>query len=198
MAQQQHVLTFVSIDRVPPRVPLCDPDRSDVVVRRIIRRRARDASRVQGGEQWLATLDRVLLHSPPLAAGWSDFFGAIRDEMTVTARLREIAILRVANLNGDTHNRWHHEEIARQSGFTEAEILALRNRALPTEFSDLERAVLAYADALTVDVKVDEAVFAAVRDLVTTREMVEITGIIASYNCVSRFLVGMGIDREIE
>jgi 4-carboxymuconolactone decarboxylase len=183
---------------MPPRVPLCDPDRSDEIVRRIIERRASDASRVQGGEQWLSTLDRVLLHSPPLAEGWNTFFGAVREGTTVSDRLREIAILRVANLNGDTHNRWHHEEIARRSGFTEDEILALRNPNASTGFSDLERAVLAYADALTTDVKVDDAVFAAVRDLVTTRQMVEITGIIASYNCVSRFLVGMGIDREIE
>lgn len=181
-----------------PRVPLVDPDRDDQVVRRIIERRAPDAGRVDGGEQWLATLDRVLLHSPALAEGWSTFFGAIRGGTTVPPRLRELAILRVANLNGDTHNRWHHEEIARRLGITEEELLALRGREAPVGFSELERAVLAYADALTTDVKVDDAVFGAVRELVTTRQVVEITGIIASYNCVSRFLVGLGIDREVE
>ena len=181
-----------------PRVPLADPDRNDELVRRIIERRAADAGRVDGGTQWLATLDRVLLHSPPLADGWNTFFGAIREATTVPARLREIAILRVANLNGDTHNRWHHEEIARRLGFSDEEILALREQETPVGFSGLEGALLAYADALTRDVAVDDAVFAAVHDQVTTRQMVEITGIIASYNCVSRFLVGMGIDREIE
>lgn len=181
-----------------PRVPLVDPDRNDELVRRIISRRAVDVGRVDGGAQSLATLDRVLLHSPPLAEGWNTFFGAIREGTTVPARLREIAILRVASLNGDTHNRWHHEMIARQLGFSEEEILALRENEIPMGFSELEGALLAYADALTRDVAVDDAIFDAVRDLVTTRQMVEITGIIASYNCVSRFLVGMGIDREIE
>lgn len=183
---------------MPPRVPLCDPDRSDETVRRIIARRAGDAVRVDGGEQWLATLDRVLLHSPPVADGWNTFFGAVRNGTTVSPRLRELAILRVANLNGDTHNRWHHEQIARGLGFAEDEIVALRRPAIAAGFDDLERAVLAYADALTTEVKVDDTTFAVVRDLVTTRQMVEITAIIASYNCVSRFLVGMGIDREIE
>ncbi len=183
---------------MPPRVPPCDPDRTDETVQRIIARRSRDAVRVEGGNQWLATLDRVLLHSPPVADGWNAFFGAIRDGTTVPPRLRELAILRVANINGDTHNRWHHEEIARGLGFTGDEILALRQPAIASGFDELERAVLAYADSLTTEVKVDDATFAAVRDLVTTRQMVEITAIIASYNCVSRFLVGMGIDREIE
>ncbi len=183
---------------VPPRVPLCDPDRTDETVQRIIARRAGDAVRVHGGDQWLATLDSVLLHSPAVAEGWNTLFGAIRSGTTVPPRLRELAILRVANLNGDTHNRWHHEEIARGLNFTEEEFLALRQPLITSGFDDLERAVLAYADSLTSQVKVDDATFAAVRNLVTTRQMVEITAIIASYNCVSRFLVGMGIDREIE
>jgi len=189
---------------VTPRVPLSDPDRDDEAVKRIIERRAADASRVGGGTQWLATLDRVLLHSPPLADGWNAFYGAIRTGTTVPDRLREIAILRVANLNGDTHNRWHHEAIARQLGLSEEEILALRRPGTTgelsefAEFSELERALLAYTDALTTDVKVADSTFEAVRDLVTTRQMVEVTAIIASYNCVSRFLVGMGIDREID
>jgi alkylhydroperoxidase family enzyme len=172
---------------MPPRVPLVDPDPADELVSAIIERR--------GG--WIATLDRVLLHSPPVAEGWNTFYGAIRTGTTVPPRIREIAILRVAHLNGDKHNWWHHERIAAEEGLEPEEVNAVRDWPSSGSFSDLESAVLAYTDELTLRVKVDEAVFEAVRDGVSTRQMVEITAIIASYNCVSRFLVGMGIDREM-
>lgn len=168
-------------------MPLVDPDPDDELVRAIRDRR--------GG--WIATLDLVLLHSPPIAEGWNAFFGAIRTGTTVPGRLRELAMLRVAHLNGDKHNWWHHEPIAREEGLTDEEIAGVRAWQDVARFTALDRAVLAYTDALTTDVRTDDATFAAVRELVTTRQMVEITAIVASYNCVSRFLVGMDIDREM-
>jgi alkylhydroperoxidase family enzyme len=176
-----------SIEPVPPRLALVDPDPQDEVVAAIVARR--------GG--WIATLDKILLHSPPIAEGWNLFYGAIRTETTVSPRIRELAILRVAHLNGDRHNWWHHERIAGDAGLSQAEIEGVRDWQAHEGFSRLERAVLAYTDALTVDVRAQDSVFAAVRDEVTTRQMVEITAIIASYNCVSRSLVGMDIDREM-
>ncbi len=172
---------------MPPRVPLVDPNPQDGLVAAIMERR--------GG--WIATLDRVLLHSPAVADGWNQFYGAIRTGTTVPPRIRELAILRVAHLNGDRHNWWHHEPIAREAGLSQEEIESVGNRGAGESFSPLDRAVLAYTDALTVEVKVADPVFGALRDLVTTRQMVEITAIVASYNCVSRFLVGMDIDREM-
>jgi alkylhydroperoxidase family enzyme len=172
---------------MPPRVPLVDPDPNDDLVSAIVERR--------GG--WIATLDRILLHSPPVAEGWNAFYGAIRNGTTVPARARELAILRVAHLNGDKHNWWHHEAIAGEAGLTPEEIEGARDPRGVASYSPLERAVLAYTDALTMDVRAEAPVFEAVQDLVTIRQMVEITAIIASYNCVSRFLVGMDIDREV-
>ncbi|MGH3494852.1 MAG: carboxymuconolactone decarboxylase family protein, partial [Sciscionella sp.] len=47
----------------------------------------------------LHDLDRVLLHSPPVADGWNTFIGVIREGTTLPGDLRELAILRVAVLN---------------------------------------------------------------------------------------------------
>lgn len=171
---------------MPPRVPLHDPSPDDEVATAILARR--------GG--WLSTLDRVLLHSRPLANGWNVFYGAIRDEMVVSARLRELAILRVAHLNGSHHNWWHHEAIAKQAGFTDTEIESVRSWVDADCYDALDRAVLAYTDAVTNDVRVTDEVLGAVRERVSTRELVELTAIIASFSCANRVLVALGIDAE--
>ena len=64
----------------------------------------------------LTPLDGMLLHSPPLADGWNSLLGAIRNQSTLPDDIRELAILRVAALNG-AHYEWQaHEPIARRSG----------------------------------------------------------------------------------
>ncbi|MGE0878259.1 MAG: carboxymuconolactone decarboxylase family protein [Acidimicrobiia bacterium] len=173
---------------MPVRVPLYEPGPDDELANAIIARR--------GG--WLATLDRVLLHSPPLANGWNVFYGAIREDTEVSDRHRELAMLRVAHINGDRHNWWHHEKIARAIGMTDTEIDGIRNWPDANCFDPTEGAVLDYAQTMTVDRYVPEELFKRIRDLFSTRQVVELTAIIASYNCVNRFLVAMDIDSEID
>jgi alkylhydroperoxidase family enzyme len=54
-------------------------------------------------------------------------------------------------------------------------------------------AVLRYTDAMTLDVRVPEEVFAELKKHYSEREVVEITATIAGYNCVSRFLVALDV-----
>jgi len=54
-------------------------------------------------------------------------------------------------------------------------------------------AVLAYTDAMTRDVRVEEGVFGEVRKVLGEREVVELTATVAGYNAVSRFLVALDV-----
>jgi 4-carboxymuconolactone decarboxylase len=170
-----------------PRVPLLPGDADDDLAKTIRARR--------GGQ--LATLDRILLHSPPIAEGWNTMFAAIRTKTTLADDLRELAMLRVASLNGDLHNWGWHVPIAREAGITDAEIDGLRDWRAVTTFTDVQRAVLAYAEVMTVDVSVPDDVFSGVRRHLSDRDLVELTATIGAYNLVSRFLVAMKIEREI-
>ena len=53
----------------------------------------------------------------------------------------------------------------------------------------------AYAQ-MTLDVKVQDEVFAQMQNHFTTTELVEITAAIATYNMVARFLVALGVTPE--
>jgi alkylhydroperoxidase family enzyme len=59
--------------------------------------------------------------------------------------------------------------------------------------SEALAAVLSYTDAMTLNVRVPEDVFAKVKEHFSEREVVEITATIAAYNCVSRFLVALDV-----
>ena len=74
------------------RIPYPDPSRYEgqPLTERIRRER--------GGQ--LHNLYRMLLHSPPVTEGWLAFLTAIRHETELPGRYRELAILRIAVLNG--------------------------------------------------------------------------------------------------
>jgi 4-carboxymuconolactone decarboxylase len=152
----------------------------------------------RGGE--LRPLDELLLLSPPVAEGWNALLGAIRGELSLDSALRELVVLRIAVLNGADYEWRAHEPVARRHGVTDAKLDALR-RGIGQEpetyvFSPAEQAVLAYTDAMTVDVDVAPQIFAAVAALLSPRELVELTAVAATYNMVSRFLVALEVGAE--
>lgn len=54
-------------------------------------------------------------------------------------------------------------------------------------------AVLAYTDAMTLDIQVPDDVFNRLKQHFDDKEIVEMTATIAAYNCVSRFLVALDV-----
>jgi alkylhydroperoxidase family enzyme len=150
----------------------------------------------------LLNLDRMLLHSPGLARGWNGMFGAIRGQLSLPARLRELAIVAVGVLNGADYERCQHEPELLKAGGTEAQLVALRRlrRARPDArlFDAAERATLALAIEMTRHVKVRSATMRRLRALLPDAQVVELAGTIAGYNMVSRFVVATGVELEAD
>jgi alkylhydroperoxidase family enzyme len=149
----------------------------------------------------LLPLDRLLLHSPPLAAGWNAYLGAVRTQLSLDARPRELAICAVAAFNRAEFEFVHHAPLLLKAGGTQAQVDALRDLAHAASndslFDAAERAVLRLTLEMTRDVKVDDATFAAAsRAVGGTQTMVELIATIAAYNMVSRFLVALDVQPE--
>ncbi len=175
--------------RIPYQPPDLDEPRS--VVEAIRQRR--------GGR--LLNLDRMLLHSPPYALGWNRFMGAVRSELGLSPRLRELAICGVAVLNGAEYEYQHHAPLFLQAGGTSAQLAALSNWEQATEdntlFDPQERATLRLTFEMTRNVRVDDETFALVKAMwPDPRQVVELVGVIAAYNMVSRFLVALEVEPE--
>ena len=144
----------------------------------------------------LGALDRLLLYSPPLAAGWNEMMGRVRNELEVPMPLRELAMCAVAVLNRAEYELHHHGPIFLAQGGTQAQLDALRQ--LPAidaaRFDAAQRAVLQLTLEMTRHVAVADATFAAARQaLGNDRHLFEVIGVVAAYNMVSRILVAVDV-----
>lgn len=174
--------------RIPPWTPDAAP-RDPQLVGAIEKRR--------GGA--LINLDRALLWSEPLARGWNAYLGAVRREVSVSARLKEIAICTVARETGAQYEFDHHwPEYVRAGGEAalEPHILDPESASTDTRFSEDERLAIRYALAMTRDVRVPDPLFALMRERFPTTELVELTAAIATYNMVARFLVALEVPAD--
>lgn len=153
----------------------------------------------RGGE--LLNLDRMLLHSPAFAAGWNGFLGAIRNALSLPAELRELAICAVAVLNIAEYEFFQHAPEYRAAGGSEEKLESLRkldtDNFNPDDFTAQEQTVLKLTTEMTKSIQVSEATMAEAEErLGGHQQLVELIGIIAAYNMVSRFLVALGIEPE--
>ena len=140
----------------------------------------------------------LLLHSPDLAQAWMGFINAVRWKTTLSARLREIVILRVAVLNNAAYViDVHRQHFAAADGLTLAECDALLAPAISdSTFSALEISVIDYVDALTRTAQVPEVVFEQVRKSFDERQLVELSVLTGAYNMHTRVLNALAVDPE--
>jgi len=166
------------------RLPYADLTRSDIapLIEQITNERGS-----------VLLLYQMLLQSPAVARGWLNHLTGIRHQSSLPGDIREMVIMRVAMLNRAPYEADQHAPIALKEGMTQAQLDCLSEWQQSDLFRPIERAVLAYTDAMTLDVQVSDATFAEVRHYFSERGMVELTATIATYNMVSRFLEALQI-----
>jgi alkylhydroperoxidase family enzyme len=177
------------------RIPDWTPDRKfqpEDLVKAVLERR--------GGA--LLNLDRALLWSEPLARGWNTYLKNVRTGFAGSGKLREFGICTVALLTGAHYEYHHHAPEFLAAGGTQVELDILTAYAatptgpVPTGLGESEALVAQYAARMTLDVKVDAALFAQLREHFETTDLVELTATIATYNMVARFLVALDVTPE--
>ncbi|SEA53565.1 Alkylhydroperoxidase family enzyme, contains CxxC motif [Desulfuromusa kysingii] len=149
----------------------------------------------------LLNLDRMLLHSPAFATGWNGFLGTVRNDLNLPPKLRELAICIVAILNRAEYELIQHSPEFLKAGGTRAQLDALQRISSSTRQSSLfdttELAVIQLSIEMTQSVQVSEATMHTVKaELKSDQNLVELIGVIATYNMVSRYLVALGIEPE--
>ena len=156
-------------------------------------------SRRGGGK--LLNLDRILLHSPNFTKGWNTMFAAIRNQLSLPAKLRELAIMQIGVLNKSEYEWAQHEGEFLKAGGTREQLNALRNGAATGTadaklFDDAERMTLQLTREMTQQINVSDATMKRARSMLPDAHVVELVGTIAGYNMVSRFVVATGVELE--
>jgi 4-carboxymuconolactone decarboxylase len=140
---------------------------------------------------------KTLLHTPDVASVWLDLVNVVRWKVDLDGRLREIVIVRIGYLNRCAYVvNQHVPELTAPEGLSKQECAALADWRVSGFFNERERAALAYADAMTREIDVPEAVFAALRQHFNERQIVELTVLIGTYNMHTRVGQALQIDPE--
>jgi 4-carboxymuconolactone decarboxylase len=154
--------------------------------------------RIRGGRRGnLINIYRLLLHSPSLAATWFEHLNSVRWGTELDGRLRELVIIRIAQINRCTYAlRQHVPKLALADGVSVDECHAVADWHGSSFFDDREHAALAYAEAMTSEQGVSEEVFAPLRQFFNERQVVELTVLIGTYTMHNKVLEALRVDLE--
>ena len=145
----------------------------------------------------LPNLYRVIGHAPPMLRAWLDFAWPLRLHAKTSRRMRELLILRGAQVSGARYEWVHHVAMALAAGVTQAQIDALAGWEHSALFSAEEKAVLRLADEVTRGPGASVACIDALKQHgFGNDEIVELTLTASFYVCVSRFLQSMDVELE--
>ncbi|HXJ08265.1 MAG TPA: carboxymuconolactone decarboxylase family protein [Burkholderiales bacterium] len=142
-------------------------------------------------------LYKALGNHPQLAGAWTEFSKTLRHDARTPRALRELVILRGAQLMQSEYEWAQHLRMARNSGVREAQILELQNWRASGEFDAKERAALAIAEAVT-EGRVSDAVYTEAMRHFDHHDYVELAIVAAFYAMVGRMLDAMGVQLEPE
>lgn len=139
---------------------------------------------------------RMLAHAGPAAEGFLALGSALLRENKLDSKLRELAILRVGILCHAAYEVFQHERIALNLGVSQEKIDGLRDGPDALVFSQLERKILRYTDIVVLNVKAGDTVFSELEEVMSHREIAELTLTIGFYMMVCRFLENFEVDLE--
>jgi 4-carboxymuconolactone decarboxylase len=149
----------------------------------------------EGGHRVL-NLFKVMAHSPQVGRRFLGLGTAILLKGVVPPTLRELAILRVGQINQANYEWTQHVPIALRVGVRQAQIDALAKWEHSPEFNETEKAILRYTDEETLNCRVGDETFAAVREILTEEGIVELTTTIGYYGMACRILEALQVELE--
>jgi alkylhydroperoxidase family enzyme len=108
-------------------------------------------------------------------------------------RIREIALLTIGRVTRCLYEYHHHVQFAKQAGLTDDEITALPVWENHPSLTSREKAVIRYAEEMTLNIQVRDTTFEAVSAFFPTDQLVELTLVIAHYNSTVRLLEALEV-----
>jgi alkylhydroperoxidase family enzyme len=142
-------------------------------------------------------LYRGLGNHPKLVAAWTEFSKTLRYDTRTPRALRELMILRGAQLMNSEYEWAQHLRMARKSGVSDAQIAALASWKDSKEFTPKEKAALRLAEAVTRGRVTDEDHAEALRHF-DHHDYVELAIVAAFYAMVGRMLDAMGVPLDAD
>lgn len=141
---------------------------------------------------------RVMGNNPALLRNYLRLGNSLWSDIGLDVATRELAILRTAILAHSTYE-WHqHVRIGRAAGLTNERINALHHWRASDAFSEPERAILAYVDALNASDHPLDDVHQELAKHFPPATVVGINLLTGFYGMTAKFLGAMEVETEDE
>jgi 4-carboxymuconolactone decarboxylase len=147
------------------------------------RRNARDAGNI------LATLAR----HPELCRAFLRFSGYLLTRSTLSPRLRELVILRIAHRRSCAYEWNHHVDIGKRVGLSDADITAAQTGAAADEF---DRVVLGAVDELDEKTNLSDHTWAALSEQLDEKQLMDFIFTVGGYAALAMGLNTFGVEVE--
>jgi 4-carboxymuconolactone decarboxylase len=133
------------------------------------------------GAGGLAGPFNAMLYAPDVGHALQELGAAIRFRTQLTPRVREMAILVVAQAWDSAYERSSHEPIGRDAGLTDPEIEALRAGADPGFTDERERVAYQVVRSLTGPADLDDQQYDLAVAVLGERALVELSALVGYY-----------------
>ena len=138
----------------------------------------------------------TLAHHPKLLKRWSAFGGTLLYGGRLSARDRELLILRAGYLCG-AHYEWgQHVLIARTAGLTDTEIERVAAGPDAEGWSPEDAALLRAADELHTDSRIGDGTWEQLAARLDEQQLIEVCMVVGQYHLVAFTLNSLGVDPE--
>jgi AhpD family alkylhydroperoxidase len=135
---------------------------------------------------------RVMAHHPALLEAWAPLRAHIAGGGSLSARHRELIILRVAHLTGSAYEWHHHAMRGRDAGLTHAEVEAVRV-APSVEWPAPEAALLSAVDELLTARSISEPTWERLASGFTTPQCLDLIFTVGTYLTLAMLIATAGV-----
>jgi alkylhydroperoxidase family enzyme len=138
----------------------------------------------------------AMAHVPDLMAAFIHFTSKLRGDGALDGADKELAILLVGHLAEARTIVDAHRGFALAAGVPADRIESVAAWRTAGIFDDRTRAILAYVEAVTIGIRVDDDVWKIVEAHLSEPQLVELTLVAGCYSMVARFLEPLQVDRD--
>lgn len=138
----------------------------------------------------------TLAHHPKLLKRWLVFGNHVLAKQTLSARDRELAILRIGWLCKAEYEWAQHVEIGRRSDIREEEFAQIIEGPEASAWSEGDAALLRAVDELHGDAMISDETWAALASRYSKEQLIDLVFTVGQYNLVSMALNTLGVQLD--
>jgi alkylhydroperoxidase family enzyme len=185
-----------------PRIPPLPPEEwGDDVRAGITALRPPNATqelrRSKGGPKGLNVLGTLAQH-PALMQAYHTFNGHILYTNTLDARQRELLVLRVAARRGAEYEWRQHVFIARDLGFTEADIERVAEGPHANGWSPIDAAMVRAVDELVADAEITDGTWAELARELDRHQLMDLVFTVGAYDLLAMAFKSFGVEIDAD